>query len=262
MFDLVHEMLPPGATAKKADIRRVQDDYDNVRAALTYWLDRGADATGAADNALELAGAMGHYWYAHGLSLMGSDWLERALAQAPEAPAATPAQALLALGIMSAQRQQPDRAMRLLTRARELYQEGLVLPPVRLTDEVWQLFLANTRNPDERRGGLLAQVSAHRLATQRIDELCARRGRDRVAAAIDELYAYSERMVRAAIAQLPDGRRSAEDVLESVDGDLTIRATVEVDGEEVIGRQAIRAGEPTIASPQGEPRDARRGDVA
>ncbi len=122
-LDLVHEMLPPGATAKKADIRRVQDDYDNVRAALTYWLDRGADATGAADKALELAGAMGHYWYAHGLSLMGSDWLERALAQAPEAPAATRAQALLALGIMSAQRQQPDRAMELLTRARELYQE-------------------------------------------------------------------------------------------------------------------------------------------
>src|SRR5437016_357830 len=105
--------------------------------------------------------------------------------------------------------------------SRELYQEGLVLPPVRLTDEVWRLFLSNTRNPDERRGDLLAQVSAHRLATQRIDELCARRGRDRVAAAIDQLYAYSERVVRAAIAQLPDGRRAAEDVVESVDGDLT-----------------------------------------
>src|SRR5437899_5790297 len=47
--------------------------------------------------------------------------------------------------------------------SRELYQEGLVLPPVRLTDEVWRLFLSNTRNPDERRGDLLAQVSAHRL---------------------------------------------------------------------------------------------------
>ena len=50
---------------------------------------------------------------------------------------------------------------------------------------------------------------------------------------MDELYAYSERMVRAAIARLPDGRRSAEDVVEAVGGDLAIRATVEVDGDEI-----------------------------
>ena len=40
-------------------------------------------------------------------------------------------------------------------------------------------------------------------------------------------------MVRAAIERLPDGRRSAEDVVEAVGGDLTIRATVEVDGDEI-----------------------------
>jgi len=117
--------------------------------------------------------------------------------------------------------------------SRELLQEGLVLPPVQLTDEVWRLFLANTRNPTERRGDLLAQVSAHVLAKRRIDELCSKRGRERVAAAMDELYTYSERMVRAAIDRLPDGRRTAEDVVEAVDGDLTIRATVEVDGDEI-----------------------------
>jgi N-methylhydantoinase B len=117
--------------------------------------------------------------------------------------------------------------------SRELQQEGLVLPPVRLTDEVWRLFLANTRNPTERRGDLLAQVSAHLLAKRRIDEICARRGRERVAEAMDELYAYSERMVRAAIAGLPDNRRTAEDVVEGVDGDLTIRATVEIEGDEI-----------------------------
>ena len=87
--------------------------------------------------------------------------------------------------------------------SRELYQEGLILPPVRLTDEIVAVFLANARNPDERRGDLRAQIAAHRLAERRLDELCARRGRERVAAAMDELYAYSERMVRAAIAALP-----------------------------------------------------------
>src|SRR5437899_9225659 len=117
--------------------------------------------------------------------------------------------------------------------SRELYQEGLIIPPVRLIDEIVTLFVANARNPEERRGDLRAQMAAHGLAERRIDELCARRGRERVAAAMDELYAYSERMVRAAIARLPDGRWSTEDVVEAVDGDLAIRATVEVDGEEI-----------------------------
>jgi N-methylhydantoinase B len=115
----------------------------------------------------------------------------------------------------------------------ELYQEGLILPPTRLTDEVLALFVANARNPDERRGDLRAQIAAHRLAEARIDELCERRGRERVAAAMDELYAYSERLVRAAIARLPDGRAEAEDVVEAVEGLLTIRAAVEVDGEDI-----------------------------
>ncbi|MHB8470276.1 MAG: hydantoinase B/oxoprolinase family protein [Gaiellaceae bacterium] len=117
--------------------------------------------------------------------------------------------------------------------SRELYQEGLIIPPTLLTDEVVALFVANARNPDERRGDLRAQTAAHTLAARRIEELCARRGRERVKAAMDELYAYSERMVRAAIAALPDGRSAAEDVVEAVDGELTIRATVEIAGDEI-----------------------------
>jgi N-methylhydantoinase B len=117
--------------------------------------------------------------------------------------------------------------------SRELYQEGLIIPPTLLTDEVERLFVANARNPDERRGDLRAQISAHRLAERRIDELCERRGRARVAAAMAELYAYSERMVRAAISRLPDGTWSAEDVVEAVQGELTIRATFEIAGDEI-----------------------------
>ncbi len=117
--------------------------------------------------------------------------------------------------------------------SRELYQEGLILPPVRLTREVEELFVANARNPDERRGDLRAQLAAHRLAERRLEELCARRGRERVAAAMDELYAYSERMVRAALAALPHGRWQAEDVVEAVGGELAIRCAVEVAGDAV-----------------------------
>ena len=115
----------------------------------------------------------------------------------------------------------------------ELYQEGLIIPPTPLTDEVVQLFVANARNPEERRGDLRAQMAAHHLATRRIDELAARRGRDAVAAAMDELHDYSERMIRAAIARLPNGTWTAEDVVEAVDGDLTIRATVTVGDDDI-----------------------------
>ncbi len=115
----------------------------------------------------------------------------------------------------------------------DIYQEGLVLPPVRLTDEVVAILLANMRNPDERRGDLRAQLASHRLAERRLAELCERRGRDRVVAAMDELYAYSERRVRAAIAALPDGRYEASDVLEAPDGELVVRAAVTIAGEEI-----------------------------
>jgi N-methylhydantoinase B len=117
--------------------------------------------------------------------------------------------------------------------SREIYQEGLVLPPVELTPEVEAVFLANTRNPDERRGDLRAQLAAHRLAERRLAELVERRGEEAVRDAMDELYAWSERLVRAAIAELPDGRGEASDVLEAVDGELEICVAVEVRGEEI-----------------------------
>jgi N-methylhydantoinase B len=115
--------------------------------------------------------------------------------------------------------------------SRTLEEEGVILPPQLLTDEVLERFVEGTRQPEERRGDLRAQLAAHRLAERRLEELCARRGRDRVAAAMDELYAYSERMVRAALAALPDGRGEAEDLVEAVDGDLLIHCTVEIAGE-------------------------------
>ena len=117
--------------------------------------------------------------------------------------------------------------------SRTLDEEGVILPPQLLTDEVLERFVAGTRQPEERRGDLRAQLASHGLAERRLEELCERRGRDRVAAAMDELFAYSERMVRAAIAELPDGRGEAEDVVEAVDGDLPIRCSVELAGDEI-----------------------------
>src|SRR3954454_11331481 len=117
--------------------------------------------------------------------------------------------------------------------SRELVQEGLLLPPLPLTDEVLALFLANTRNPEERRGDLRAQLAAHHLAERRVAELAERHGRERVIAAMDELHAYSARVVRAAIARLPDGRWEAEDVVEAREGELLVRCAVRIAGDEI-----------------------------
>jgi N-methylhydantoinase B len=117
--------------------------------------------------------------------------------------------------------------------SRELYQEGVIVPPVRLDDEVLTLLLANMRNPDERRGDLRAQISTHRLAERRLEELVERRGEATVLAAMDELYRYSERVVRAGLHALPDGRYEAADILEPLEGTLEIRAAVTISGDEV-----------------------------
>jgi N-methylhydantoinase B len=115
--------------------------------------------------------------------------------------------------------------------SRNLDEEGVVIPPTRLDASTIDALTARMRNTDERRGDLRAQVAANRLAARRLEELCTRRGRDLVAAAMDELHDYAERRVRAAIAELPGGRYEASDVLEAVEGDLGLHVTLTIEGD-------------------------------
>jgi len=117
--------------------------------------------------------------------------------------------------------------------SRTLADEGVVIPPTRLDEQLLAHLVAKMRNPQERRGDFRAQLAAHALAETRLAELCERRGRDRVVAAMDELFDYSERVVRSAIARLPDGRFVGQDVLEAPEGDLAIHATVTIAGDEI-----------------------------
>jgi N-methylhydantoinase B len=118
--------------------------------------------------------------------------------------------------------------------SRRLEEEGVVIPPTRLDDGVLDELVSQMRNPDERRGDLRAQLAAHRLAERRVDELCGRRGRKKVEAAMEELHDYSERLVRTAIARLPDGRFEAADALEPAGGgELELHTTVTIDGDEL-----------------------------
>lgn len=124
--------------------------------------------------------------------------------------------------------------------SRELVQEGLVLPPVRLVragaadPDVHAIILANSRTPDERDGDLRAQVACHRVADARVADLVARHGATLCVDALAALLDYGERRTRAAIAGLPDGTYEAAEALEGdgVTGDaLEIRVAVTVRGD-------------------------------
>ena len=104
--------------------------------------------------------------------------------------------------------------------AREIFQEGLRIPPVRLMrngaidEDVLSLILLNVRTPTEREGDLHAQIGACRVGETRMLALAARLGTDRVKALGDALLDYSEDLVRAQLRTVPAGEFSAEDFLD------------------------------------------------
>ena len=66
-----------------------------------------------------------------------------------------------------------------LPRSTELFQEGFIIPPLKLVraghvnEEVVALFCRNSRTPDERRGDLAAQIAACRTGERRLQEMVA-----------------------------------------------------------------------------------------
>jgi N-methylhydantoinase B len=105
-------------------------------------------------------------------------------------------------------------------KSREVYQEGLVIPAVKLyragalQDDVMRLILANVRTPEERRGDLNAQLAALRVGQQRLVELAGRYGIELVTAGFDAILDYAERRMRARLAELPPGTYRGEDFLD------------------------------------------------
>src|SRR5579884_2483771 len=124
--------------------------------------------------------------------------------------------------------------------AREIYQEGLRIPPILLVRrgvvdrEVLNLILANVRTPVEREGDLLAQCMAIRRGEQRLRELVSKYGARTVEANCAALMDYSERMMRGALAKLPRGVYEFEDALDNdglSDEPVRIRVRVTLDGQ-------------------------------
>ena len=121
--------------------------------------------------------------------------------------------------------------------AREIYEEGIRIPPIRLyregrlNEDAWRLVLANVRTPVERAGDLDAQLAALHAGRTRLLDMVRRKGADSVLQAMDDLVSYADRLVVAGLARIPPGRYRAEDLLDD-DGfgnrDLPIRVALEV----------------------------------
>jgi N-methylhydantoinase B len=117
----------------------------------------------------------------------------------------------------------------------EIYQEGVRIPPVKLIvngemqRDVLALLLNNVRTPQEREGDLGAQIAACHTGAHRLRQVAARYGLARMVEAMRELHRYSERMMRAFLAQIPPGEYVAEDFLDD-DGvsDEPVRIAVKI----------------------------------
>jgi N-methylhydantoinase B len=121
--------------------------------------------------------------------------------------------------------------------ATELFQEGLIVPPVRIArrgttvDDVLRLVLANVRTPGERHGDLAAQRAACAAGRDGWLALRARETHARLDAACDALLEYTRRRAVARIAELGDIRGQAVDALEGdgvSDADVAVAVDVSV----------------------------------
>jgi len=114
--------------------------------------------------------------------------------------------------------------------AREIFAEGVIVPPLLLTPEVERMLLANVRTPETRRGDLAAQRAAVERGADGVRALAARYGWPAVGEAARDLMDYAERRTREALGRIPAEGLTATDWLEG-DGvdDTDIPITVRID---------------------------------
>lgn len=126
---------------------------------------------------------------------------------------------------------------------REVYQEGVIIPPVKLLDggeivpDVFALILSQVRAKPETAGDFRAQIAANATGGRRLQSLIERHGAETVKDYIRELIDYTDRRSQAEIAALPRGSWSAEGVVDSdgfTDQPVKLVATVTIDDDGVM----------------------------
>jgi N-methylhydantoinase B len=128
----------------------------------------------------------------------------------------------------------------------DAFAEGLQFKAIKVVDQgkrnemVWNVIRDNIRISDLVVGDMEAQIAAAQIGARRFLDLVRRYGKATVAAASADLMDYSERLLRAAIRQIPDGVYAAtthiDGYLDDPDPsrrDLPIQVTITVDGDEM-----------------------------
>ena len=125
------------------------------------------------------------------------------------------------------------------TLAREIWQEGFRVPPVRLrsrgkqVDDIWNLILCNTRTKDDITGDLNAMVGGCIVGESRLLEIVTKYGAESVLRSVEYILGYSEKRLRAEISAWPDGVYRGRSILDhdyAGGGDVPVEATVTVSG--------------------------------
>ena len=124
----------------------------------------------------------------------------------------------------------------------ELYQEGLIIPPVKfirggeIDGDLARLIQSNVRTPETQMGDLRAQIAANNTGSRRLLELVDEYGVELLEASMAAIMDYSERRMRAEIGALADGVYEAVDWMEDTGSGsepAAITVKIEVKGEEI-----------------------------
>ncbi len=127
--------------------------------------------------------------------------------------------------------------------ATEIFQEGLLLPPVKIkrrgqdVDDVWKIVLSNHRTPRVTFGDFRAMIGSLDLAERRLHALIRDNGLAFVQDAAASLQEIAERRMRAEIERIPDGEYVFEDAIEDdgiTDRDYPMKLRLTVAGDEVM----------------------------
>jgi len=95
--------------------------------------------------------------------------------------------------------------------ATEIYQEGLIIPPLKLiqkgllNSDIFNLILANVRTPEERKGDLLAQIASNEKGKQRLEEIIKKYGLKKLLRYTYLIQLYTEKILRKTIKDIPNG---------------------------------------------------------
>jgi N-methylhydantoinase B len=122
--------------------------------------------------------------------------------------------------------------------ASELYQEGLIIPPVKfvregkIDSEISSLIKSNVRTPDIQLGDLRAQIAANNTGIRRVKQLIDEHGIENFQKSMETIMDYSEHRMRTEITAMPEGVYEAEDWMEDTGTDdipvkINVKITIE-----------------------------------